>query len=152
MFKIRYLPQYILAILLLILIVLQATTFYLGTSSVTFKRLVGDELYSEVEDLSLRRYKESPISPHLFTIKTDEEEKVIAKLTNSCNAQKITTDKLPKEANATDPEMVEVIEKSPYIYLSKSYDLNNTKEGRMCLIFRDKDSIYLFINGNIKGI
>ncbi len=152
MFKLRYLPQYILALLLIVLIAMQAWTFYLGTTGVTFKRLTGDEVYSEIKGISLRRYKESPISPHLFTIKTDNEQKVLEKLTKSCNAQKITKDKLPKEANETDPEMVEVIERSPYVYLSRSYDLKDPENGRLCLIFRDSDSIYLFVNGNLKGI
>jgi len=42
-----------------------------------------------------------------------------------------------------------VIKKSPYMYLSQSYDLQNPKEGRMCLVFRDKEHLYLFINGNL---
>ncbi len=134
---------------MLILVFFQSWTFYLGTTDVTFKRLLGKEPYKEIKELSLRRYKKGVISPHLFTIKTDDETKVIEQLTRDCAIKKITLAQLPQEANATDSEMVAVIEKSPYIYLSKSYDLQKPKEGRMCLLFRDKTDLYLFINGNL---
>jgi hypothetical protein len=111
--------------------------------------LIGTKPYKEISDISLRRYKEDAISPHLFTITTDNELKVIEKFTKDCDIKKIAFEKLPNVANKVDKEMVDVIEKSPYIYLSKSYDLENPKEGRMCLLFRDKEHLYLFINGNL---
>ena len=149
MFKLKNIPLFILVMLMLILIFFQSWTFYLGTTDVTFERLLGSKPYKEIKDISLRRYKEGVISPHLFTITTDNELKVIAKFTKDCDIKKIAFEKLPKIANKVDKEMVDVIEKSPYIYLSKSYDLENPKEGRMCLVFRDKEHLYLFINGNL---
>ena len=149
MFKLRFVPLFILVTLMLILVLIQSWTFYLGTTDVTFERLTGSKPYSEIKDMSLRRYKEGVISPHLFTIETDNDNRVIEQLTKDCTMEKITVDKLPKEAEETDEEMVDVIEKSPYIYLSKAYDLQHPKEGRMCLVFRDKDRLYLFINGNL---
>ena len=149
MFKLRFVPLYILVTLMLILIFFQAWTFYLGTTNVTFERLTGSKPYNEIKEMSLRRYKEGVISQHLFTIETAYDQKVIEKLSKDCGLKKITVEKLPNEAEETDKEMVEVIEKSPYIYLSKSYDLQLPKEGRMCLVFRDKEHLYLFINGNL---
>ena len=149
MFKLRFVPLYILVVLMTILVLIQSWTFYLGTTDVTFERLTGSKPYSEIKDMSLRRYKEGVISPHLFTIETDDNQKVIEKLSKDCTMEKISVDKLPKEAEETDKEMVEVIEKSPYIYLSRSYDLQHPQEGRMCLVFRDKERLYLFINGNL---
>ena len=150
MIKAKYIPQYILAILLLILLLLEGWTYYLGTTDVTFKRLIGKEPYKEIENLSLRRYKENYISPHLFKIKTTKEKEVLSKIKQDCNLKKISIAELPKEAKETDKEMVDVIKKSPFIYLSQKYNLTNPKEGRMCLVFRDKTTIYLFINGNLK--
>jgi len=149
MFKLKNIPMFILFVLILILIFLQSWTFYLGTTDVTFERLLGTKPYQEIKELSLRRYKKDIISPHLFTITTDDERKVIEKFTRDCGMGKIIFAKLPEVANRVDKEMVEVIEKSPYIYLSKSYDLKNPKEGRMCLVFKDKKHLYLFINGNL---
>ena len=149
MFKLRFVPLYILVVLMAILVFFQAWTFYLGTTDVTFERLTGSKPYNEIKEMSLRRYKEGAISPHLFTIKTDDETKVIEKFIRDCGIGKITFEKLPKVTNKVDKEMVEVIKKSPYIYLSRSYDLQNPKEGRMCLVFRDKEHLYLFINGNL---
>ncbi len=149
MFKLKFVPLYILVTLMLILVFFQAWTFYLGTTDVTFERLTGSRPYNEIQEMSLRRYKEGAISPHLFTIKTEDDKKIIEKFSKDCGVEKITVDKLPQEAAETDKEMVEVIEKSPYIYLSRSYDLQNPKEGRMCLVFRDKEHLYLFINGNL---
>jgi len=149
MFKLKNVPLFILVVLMLVLMFFQAWTFYLGTTDVTFERLLGIKPYEEIEDISLRRYKKGVISPHLFTITTNDETKVRDKLTQDCGIEKITFQKLPKIVNKTDKEMVDVIEKSPYIYLSKTYDLQNPKEGRMCLLFRDKAHLYLFINGNL---
>jgi len=150
MFKKRYIPQYLLAILLLILIFLEGWTYYLGKADVTFKRLLKNEPYQSIKSLSLRRYKEGAISPHLFTIKTDKEDSVIKSLKRDCNLKKIDISSIPTVAKRVDSEMVDVIKKSPFIYLSKTYDLNDPKVGRMCLVFRDKENIYLFINGNLK--
>jgi len=149
MFKLRFVPLAILVILMLILIFFQSWTFYLGTTDVTFERLLGSKPYKEIKDISLRRYKEGTISPHLFTITTDDESTVIEKFSKDCGIEKITFEKVPQVANKADKEMVDVIEKSPYIYLSPSYDLQNPKEGRMCLVFKDKEHLYLFINGNL---
>jgi len=149
MFKLKNVPLFILVVLMLVLMFFQAWTFYLGTTDVTFERLLGSKPYEEIEDISLRRYKKGVISPHLFTITTNDETKVRDKLTQDCGIEKITFQKLPKIVNKTDKEMVDVIEKSPYIYLSKTYDLQNPREGRMCLLFRDKAHLYLFINGNL---
>ena len=149
MFKLKNIPFFILVILILILIFFQSWTFYLGTTNVTFERLLGSKPYKEIQDISLRRYKEGVISPHLFSMTTDNESAVIEKFKEVCSIEKIPFSKLPKVANEVDKEMVEVIEKSPYIYLSKSYDLQKPKEGRMCLVFRDKTKLYLFINGNL---
>ncbi len=149
MFKLKYLPQYILVALLLILVFLEGWTYYLGTTNVTFERLIGTKPYKEIQDISLRRYKKNEISPHLFSIQTDKEDMLIDDLRKDCRLKKITFKELPKEAQETDEEMVEVIKKSPFIYLSKSYDLLDPKKGRMCLFFRDKTKFYLFINGNI---
>ena len=149
MFKRGHIAVYIVAFLLLVLLSLEAWTYYLGTTDVTFERLVGNKPYSEIKEMSLRRYKEGAISPHLFTIRTDNDQKVIEKLSQTCRLEKITVEKLPKVAYETDEEMVEVIKKSPYIYLSSSYDLGKPKEGRMCILFRDADNLYLFMNGNL---
>jgi hypothetical protein len=149
MFKLKNIPMIFLAFLLLVLMAFQAWTFYLGTTDVTFKRLIGKEPYKEIKDLSLRRYKKESISPHLFTITTDDEKRVIEKIDKDCNLKKIEFKDLPSLTYKIDKEMVDVIERSPYIYLSKRYDLNRPREGRMCIIFRDKEHLYLFINGNL---
>ena len=149
MFRVKNIPMFILAFLLLVLIFFQSWTLYLGSTDVTFERLLGKKPYKEISDISLRRYKEGFISPHLFTITSEDDSKVIEDLKKDCNIQKIKFENIPTEANKTDKEMVDVIKNSPYIYLSKSYDLQNPKDGRMCLVFRDKEYLYLFINGNI---
>jgi len=149
MFRLRNLPVLILAFLLLLLLFFEGWTYYLGTTDVTFERLLGTKPYKEIEALSLRRYKEGEISPHLFRIKTADMQSVIQKLTPICRLEKIDKAHLPKVAKDTDSEMVEVIRRSPYIYLSKSYDLHHPKEGRMCLLFSDERDLYLFMNGNL---
>ena len=106
MFKLKFVPLFILVTLMLILVLIQSWTFYLGTTDVTFERLAGSKPYSEIKDMSLRRYKEGVISPHLFTIETDNDNRVIEQLTKDCTMEKITVDKLPKEAEETDKEMV----------------------------------------------
>lgn len=149
MFRLRNLPVLILAFLLLLLLFFEIWTYYLGTPDVTFERLLGTKPYKEIEALSLRRYKKGEISPHLFRIKTTNAQSVIQKLTPICRLEKIDKAHLPEAAKDTDPEMVEVIGRSPYIYLSKSYDLHHPKAGRMCLVFRDESDLYLFMNGNL---
>lgn len=149
MFKLRFVPLAILVILLLVLIFFQSWTFYLGTTDVTFERLLGTKPYKEIKEISLRRYKKGVFSPHLFTITSDNESATIEHFTRDCAIQRTPISKLPTEVKETDKEMVEVIEKSPYLYLSKTYDLQDPKAGRMCLLFRDTKKIYLFINGNL---
>jgi len=149
MFKLKFIPLAILVILLLILIFFQSWTFYLGTTDVAFERLLGTKPYQEIKEMSLRRYKKGVFSPHLFTISSDNEHMIIEHLSKDCAIQRIPIEKLPVEVRETDKEMVEVIEKSPYLYLSKSYNLQDPKAGRMCLLFRDTKKIYLFINGNL---
>ncbi len=149
MFKLKFIPLAILVILLLILIFFQSWTFYLGTTDVTFERLLGTKPYKEIKEMSLRRYKKGVFSPHLFSIKSNNETAIVEHLSKDCAIQRISIEKLPDEVRETDKEMVEVIEKSPYLYLSKSYDLQHPKAGRMCLLFRDKQKLYLFINGNL---
>jgi len=149
MFKFKHFPQYFLAFLLLVLLFLEGWTWYLGTPNVTFERLIGSEPYHEISDLSLRRYKKSAISPHLFIIMTENEDEVIQKFSKDCGMKKVDFDKVPALVHQVDTEMVEVIKKSPYIYLTESYDLQNPKKGRMCLLFRDKSKLYLFVNGNV---
>lgn len=149
MFKLKYIPVIVLALLMMVLIALQSWTFYLGTTDVTFVRLLGENPYKEIKDISLRRYKKGVISPHLFTIQTEDENSVIRQLDRACAFDKIAVSGIPNEVKETDKEMLDVIEKSPYIYLSQRYDLTNPKEGRMCLLFRDKAYLYLFINGNL---
>ena len=147
--KFKYIPLYILALLLIILVLLEGWTYYLGTTDVTFERLVGTKPYKEIKEMSLRRYKEGAISPHLFTIRTDNEKKIIEKLSRDCKLDKVGIERLPKEVYETDEEMVEVIKKSPYIYLSSKFNLSNPSEGRACILFRDEANLYLFVNGNL---
>ncbi|MCB4747096.1 MAG: hypothetical protein LGB54_00670 [Sulfurovum sp.] len=149
MFKVRYIGQYILMLLLLILVVLEIWTYYLGTADVTFKRLIGSKPYPQIENLTLRRYEKNMISPHLFTVKTKDERAVINQFSRDCHLKRIASEKLPIEVKQTDLEMVEVIKKSPFIYLSEKFDLAEPKKGRMCLLFRDKTYLYLLVNGNL---
>ncbi|GEM_PF-1983705 len=151
MLKIKYLPQYFLALLMVILIFLEGWTYYLGKPEPTFKRYVNDPVPSSITDLSLRRYK-APHSPHLFSIKVAPEntQALIAKLTKKCNMQKITSAEIPAELTKVDDEMVAVIKKSPWIYLTKAYDTADPKHHRLCLLFRDKDTIYLFLYGDLE--
>ena len=134
---------------MLILIFFQSWTFYLGSTNVTFERLLGVKPYKEIKDMSLRRYKEGVISPHLFTIKTGNEAAIIKDFTRDCGIKKIVFENLPIELKDIDTEMVEVIHKSPYVYLSQNYNLHVPKEGRMCVVFKDKENLYLFVNGNL---
>jgi len=134
---------------MLVLVFFQSWTLYLGTTDVTFERLLGSKPYEEIQEISLRRYKEGAISPHLFTIKTENEASILKKLMSNCALKKITFEELPKVLKETDTEMVEVIYKSPYVYLSKTYDLDVPQKGRMCVLFKDRENLYLFINGNV---
>jgi len=112
MFKLKYIPVIVLALLMMILIALQSWTFYLGTTDVTFERLLGEKPYKEIKDISLRRYKKGVISPHLFTIQTENESSVIRQLDRACTLDKIAVAGIPNEVKETDKEMLEVIEKS----------------------------------------
>ncbi len=151
MLKIKYLPQYFLALLMVLLILLEGWTYYLGRPAPTFKRYLGESVPAMVTDLSLRRYKAAH-SPHLFSIKVapENEQALIAKLTQKCKMQKITPAEIPAELTKVDDEMVAVIKKSPWIYLTKAYDVSDPFHHRLCLLFRDKDTIYLFLYGDLE--
>ena len=144
MFKLKYIPQYLLAILLLTLIFLEGWTWYLGTPDVTFKRYMRAEVPSYVQDLSLRRYK-AEHSPHLFTMEVapQDEQKMIGWLQHHCDLEKARADALPPSLTKVDDEMVEVVKTSPYIYLTKD------PTHRFCLLFRDRDKLYLYLNGDL---
>ncbi len=145
MFKFKYLPQYFLALLLLILLLLEGWTWYLGTTDVTFKRYLGEEVPSFVREISLRRYKAAH-SPHLFTMTVDvnDEQKLIDWLTGRCHMQRVMPDALPASLKKVDDEMVEVIQKSPFIYMTTD------PKQRFCLLFRDKEKYYLYLEGDLE--
>ncbi len=145
MFKFKYLPQYFLALLLLILLFLEGWTWYLGTTGVTFKRYLGEEVPSYVQDISLRRYKAAH-SPHLFSMKinANDEQKLIDRLVGRCHMKQVTSDALPASLMKVDNEMVEVIKKSPFIYMTTD------PKQRFCLLFRDKTKFYLYLEGDLE--
>ncbi len=144
MFKLKYIPQYLLALLLLLLVFLEGWTWYLGTSDVTFSRYMGADAPSYVQDLSLRRYK-AEHSPHLFTLEVapQDEQKLISWLQHRCDLEKARADALPPSLAKVDGEMVDVVKNSPYIYLTKG------PSHRFCLLFRDKEKLYLYLNGDL---
>lgn len=150
MFKLKYIPQYFLLLLLGVLIFLEAWTYYLGRSSVTYKRYMGEEVPAVVRDLGLRRYK-AEHSPHLFKFKVEskDEAALIKDLAKRCHMQKIETSQLPESLKRVDEEMVEVIKQSPYIYMTSNYDKQDITRHRLCILFRDKDTLYLYLNGDI---
>ena len=145
MFKFKYLPQYFLALLLLILLFLEGWTWYLGTTGVTFKRYLGEEVPPYVQEISLRRYKAAH-SPHLFTMEVDanDEKKLIERLAGRCHMKQVTADTLPASLEKVDKEMVEVIQKSPVIYMTTD------PKRRFCLLFRDKEKYYLYLEGDLE--
>ena len=145
MFKFKYLPQYFLALLLLILLFLEGWTWYLGTTGVTFKRYLSAEVPPYVQEISLRRYKAAH-SPHLFTMEVDanNEEKLINWLVGRCHMQRVSPDVLPASLTKVDDEMVEVIRKSPVIYMTTD------PKQRFCLLFRDKEKYYLYLEGDLE--
>ena len=63
--------------------------------------------------------------------------------------KKIDVSALPEFLSKVDKEMVDVIKKSPYIYISKKYDIENYKNGRFRLLFSDKNSTFLYLNGDL---
>jgi hypothetical protein len=150
MFKFKYLPQYFLAFLLMVLIFLEGWTYYLGRPGVTFERYVIDPVPVVIKDLGLRRYK-AEHSPHLFSMKVDtkDEKAFLEQLTTHCRMQKIDFKDLPKIVTQVDPEMVDVIQKSPYIYMHQAVDTGKAEKGRFCILFRDHDTIYLYLNGDL---
>lgn len=150
MFKLKYIPQYFLLLLLLILIFLEAWTYYLGRPSVTFERYMGAAVPAVVQDLGLRRYK-AEHTPHLFKIKVEskDEAALIKDLAKRCHMQKIETSQLPESLKKVDQEMVEVIKQSPYIYMTDNFDKKDVTKHRLCVLFRDKDTVYLYLNGDI---
>ena len=52
MFRVKNIPMFILAMLMLVLVFFQSWTFYLGTTDVTFERLLGKKPYKEIKDIS----------------------------------------------------------------------------------------------------
>jgi len=150
MSKLRHAPIYFLFFLMIALMSIQAWTYYLSKATPTFERYVIDPKPQMIQDLSIRRYK-APHSPHLFTIKVDknDEEKLVELITKSSNMTKIEPSSLPKFLTKVDEEMVEIIKKSPYIYMSRKYDIENYKNGRFNLLFSDKNSTFLYLNGDL---
>jgi hypothetical protein len=63
--------------------------------------------------------------------------------------QKIDFNDLPKIVTRVDAEMVDVIQKSPYIYMHQILDTDKSEKGRFCILFRDHDTIYLYLNGDL---
>ena len=150
MFKLKNIPIYFLFFLLILILVFQIWTYYLGKPTPTFERYVIKPKPEIIKDLSIRRYK-APHSPHLFTIKVDrgDEDKLVEIITKSTNMKKVDAQALPEFLTKVDKEMVDVIKKSPYIYISKKYDINNFKNGRLRVLFSDKNSTYLYLNGDL---
>ena len=150
MFKSKNIPIYFLFFLLILIFALQIWTYYLGKPTPTFERYVIDPKPKIIKNLSIRRYK-APHSPHLFTIKVDkgDEEKLVNLISKSQNMKKIDVTSLPDFLSKVDKEMVDVVKKSPYIYVSKKYDTQNYKNGRFRLLFSDKNSTYLYLNGDL---
>jgi len=150
MSKLRRAPFYFLFFLLTLILALQIWTYYLGKPIPTFERYVIKPKPEIIKDLSVRRYK-APHSPHLFTIKVDRgnEEKLVKLITKSKNMKKVDAQALPEFLTKVDKEMVDIIKKSPYIYISKKYDIKNFKNGRLRVLFSDKNSTYLYLNGDL---
>ncbi|RUM67766.1 MAG: hypothetical protein DSZ06_00510 [Sulfurospirillum sp.] len=150
MFKSKNIPIYFLFFLLILIFALQIWTYYLGKPTPTFERYVIKPKPEIIKKLSIRRYK-APHSPHLFTIKVDkgDEEKLVNLISKSQNMKKIDVTSLPDFLSKVDKEMVDVVKKSPYIYVSKKYDTQNYKNGRFRLLFSDKNSTYLYLNGDL---
>jgi len=150
MSKLRRVPVYFLFFLLILLLAIQLWTFYLSRPTPTFERYVIKPKPEIIKDLSIRRYK-AQHSPHLFTIKVDRgnEEKLVKLITKSTNMKKVDASALPEFLTKVDKEMVDVIKKSPYIYISKKYDIKNFKNGRLRVLFSDKNSTYLYLNGDL---
>jgi len=150
MSKLRRVPFYFLFFLLILILFFQIWTYYLGKPTPTFERYVIKPKPKIIKDLSIRRYK-APHSPHLFTIKVDkgDEDRLISLIIKSKNMKKIDATSLPDFLTKVDKEMVDVIKKSPNIYVSKKYDIKNYKNGRFILLFSDKNSTYLYLNGDL---
>jgi len=150
MFKLKFLPQYFLFFLLILILAFQIWTYYLGRPTPTFERYIIKPKPDIIKELSIRRYK-APHSPHLFTIKVNkgDEEKLINLITKSQNMKKVDVSSLPEFLTKVDKEMVDVIKKSPYIYISKKYDIENYKNGRLLVLFSDEKSNYLYLNGDL---
>ena len=148
--KLKRLPYYFLFLLLLILLALQLWTYWLGKPVPTFERYLIKPVPQSIAELKVRRYK-AMHSPHLFTISVSKEKEpaLIAKLVSKCGMQKVSADALPAFLKKVDAEMVEVIRKSPFIYVSKTYDLDNVKKGRFCLLFKDSANLFVYLNGDL---
>ena len=146
----KRLPYYFLFLLLLILAALQIWTYYLGRPGPTFERYLADPVPESISDLKVRRYKAAH-SPHLFTmtVEKSDEEALKRELIAACRMEKISPDMLPPFLSEVDAEMVEVIRRSPFVYLRKDYDLKNAKKGRFCLMFADKENLFVYLNGDL---
>ncbi|RUM73259.1 MAG: hypothetical protein DSZ10_03525 [Sulfurovum sp.] len=150
MSKLKRLPYYFLFALLFILLALQLWTYWLGKPVPTFERYLIKPVPHSIGDLKVRRYK-AMHSPHLFTMTVDKahESPLVAKLVAVCRMQKVSARALPPFLKKVDAEMVEVIKKSPLIYMSKTYDLDDVKKGRFCLLFKDSTNLYVYLNGDL---
>lgn len=148
--KLKRLPYYFLFVLLIILLALQLWTYWLGKPVPTFERYLIKPVPKSVTELKVRRYK-AVHSPHLFTITVDQahESELVAKLVSKCHMQKVSDKTLPPFLKKVDAEMVAVIEKSPFIYMTKTYNLDNVKKGRFCLLFKDKTNLFIYLNGDL---
>ena len=150
--KRHYIAMGLIALLLVILIVLEGWTYYLGTPKVTFERLVGEKPWASLRDLHLRRYKHSALSPHLFRFRTEDLNETVRRLRHDCGIVAIRPEALDRVVAKIDKETAEVMRASPWLYQSASYDVNDPSRGRLCVFFRDATWSYLFINGNLERI
>ena len=150
--KRHYFAMGLIASLLVILVVLEGWTYYLGTPKVTFERLVGEKPWASLRDLHLRRYKQSALSPHLFRFRTEDLNETVRRLRQECGIVKIRPEALDRVVAKIDEETDAVMRASPWLYQSASYDFSDPSRGRLCILFRDTTWVYLFINGNLERI
>ena len=143
----KYIPQYILAILMLISIFLVAFTYYIQRPQPTFERLVSKPMPTEITKIKFERYgtKHTPI---LFQIETNSKQTLLKKLKKVCSLSKISANMIPSFVSKTDTNLTKIIKNSPEIFMSKEYNLSNPKQKRFCLEFFQNRKIYLYVNGN----
>ena len=82
-------------------------------------------------------------------VAANKQKALLKQLTHACKLQKISFEELPAFLRKVDAEMVGVIKQSPYIYMRKDYNLTDAKKARFCLLFRDKKSLFLYLNGDL---